>query len=472
VINGRRILIVAGHLAASLATRFAVRFAVGVGERVASDAAKDACLVVAALVCVATCTRARAQNAPRAIDVRRIEAAGLRVLEGTHVRMVTDLPSAPAVDELPAVFDAAMPLWAERFDVPAAKWRDAKWVGFLVQDRAKFAALGLMPAERLEFLSGYANGWEFWLVEQPSDYYRRHLWLHEGTHAFMQVMLGGAGAPWYMEGMAELLGTHTWRHGKLALSAMPAQREDMPMWGRVKLVRDAVRAGHAWPLERVLAVDNRRSMPTDEYAWTWALAALLDGHPRFQERFRALSADVRDPRFTEKFRKLFAEDWVDLLAEWDAMAGAVDYGYDVATMAMVHAENAPVESASRRSTILVNRGWQSAGWILRAGQSYRVSAGGRYTLVRNGEKWPCEPGGVTIDYYDGRPVGKLIGALRAVDGAPMEGASFLRPVAIGLGATVTATRDSELYLRVSDDPIWISKSSGKIDVRIETTTTP
>lgn len=438
---------------------------------VASDRTRNVIRRLALAIAV-VCTwsaidAARGQAPPRVIDLRRVEAAGLRVLEGTHVRLVTDLPSAPAVDELPAVFDAAMPLWAERFDVPAAKWRDAKWVGFLVQDRAKFTALGLMPAERPEFLSGYANGWEFWLVEQPSDYYRRHLWLHEGTHAFMQVMLGGAGAPWYMEGMAELLGTHSWRDGKLALGVMPGRRDDVPMWGRVKLVRDAVRAGQPWPLERVLAVDNSRSMPTDEYAWVWALAALLDAHPQFQERFRALSADVRDPRFTEKFRELFADDWSDLLVEWDAMAGALDYGYDVATMVMVHAESAPVESASRRSTIVANRGWQSAGWVLRAGQSYRVSASGRYMLVRDGETWPCEPGGVTIDYYDGRPVGMLIGALRAVDGGPMEGASFLRPVEIGLSAEVTAERDAVLYVRVSDEPRRVAKNEGKLEVRIE-----
>jgi hypothetical protein len=137
--------------------------------------------------------RAVAQSPPpRQLDLRQLEAAGLRVLEGRHVRIVTDLASSPAIDELPAVFDAAVPQWAAYFDVPMARLNDAHWQGFLVKDRSVFASLGLMPAERPEFISGYANGSEFWLVEQPSDYYRRHLVLHEGTHAFMISKLGGA----------------------------------------------------------------------------------------------------------------------------------------------------------------------------------------------------------------------------------------------------------------------------------------
>ena len=51
-------------------------------------------------------------------------------------------------------------------------------------------------------------GREFWLFDQPTDYYVRHLLLHEGTHVFMVSFLGGCGPGWYMEGTAELLGTH------------------------------------------------------------------------------------------------------------------------------------------------------------------------------------------------------------------------------------------------------------------------
>ena len=407
--------------------------------------------------------RTQAAEPPREIDVRRVEAAGMRVLEGRYVRIVTDLPSSPGVDELPAVFDAAVPEWAAYFDVSLARIRDARWLGFVIQDRAKFAALNLMPAERPDFLSGFARDWEFWLAEQPSDYYRRHLMLHEGTHAFMQTQLGGAGPGWYMEGIAELLGTHEWRDGKLRLGVMPPHRDDVPMWGRIKLIRDASSADQAWSIQRVLAVDNSRVLPTDEYAWTWALAALLDGHPQFQERFRMLRGRVTDPRFTDEFRRQYAEDARDLAAEWQAFVAELDYGYDLPTMALVHAEAAPVESASRRSTIEANRGWQSAGWILRGGVTYRVNASGRYQIVRDGETWPCEPGGVTIEYHDGMPVGALVGVLRPTSGA----ATFAHPMLIGLEATITPASNAELYLRVNDSPARLRGNAGKVAVRVE-----
>lgn len=422
--------------------------------------------LTACIVCMFGAASVRAANAPRDIDARRIAAAGLRILEGRHVRLVTDLAASPGIDELPVVFDAGVAQWSAYFRVPDAQVADARWVGFLVGDREKFAALGLLPAERPDFLSGYANGWEFWLAEQPSDYYRRHLMLHEGTHAFMQTQLGGAGAPWYMEGMAELLGTHEWQDGRLTLGVMPASRDDVPMWGRIKLIRDAATDGRAWPLERVLALDNSRTMATEEYAWAWALAALLDGNPRFQERFRAMQRDVADRRFTEKFRRLFADDWHDLLDEWQSLVSELDYGYEIPRMALVHAESAPVEAASRRSKIDASRGWQSAGWILYAGTTYRVTASGRFQLVRDGETWPCEPGGVTIEYHNGRPTGALLGALRSIDDAAASEDTFARPVVIGRAATITPKHDAELYVRVNDSAAMVGRNTGSVDLQI------
>ena len=86
-----------------------------------------------------------------------------------------------------------------------------------------------------------------------------------------------------------------------------------------------------------------------------------------------------------------------------------------------------ISSGARRSTgkprsvtIAADRGWQSSGVWLEAGKSYHVTASGRYQIAaeksNDGEKaWPCEPGGVTIEYHDGRPLGMLLGAM--VEGA-------------------------------------------------------
>jgi len=401
------------------------------------------------------------------VDVRRAAAAGVRVLDGKYVRVATDLPSAPAVDELPQVFDAAVPQWGEYFRVPTAELDGQRWLACVVQDRARFAALGLMPQDNPDFVNGYARGHELWLADQPSDYYRRHLLLHEGTHAFMQSLLGGAGAPWYMEGTAELLGTHRWQDGRLKLGAFPQDKNDVPMWGRIKLVRDAAAEGKTWSLDRVLEVDNRQELATESYAWTWALSALLDGHPMYQTRFRELQRDVTDPRFNEQFRERFAEDWDDLAVEWQAYASTLDYGYDVPRMAIERRAATAVAGASRSVTVEADRGWQSTGWLLKAGRTYRVTASGRFQIARgdDGKAWPCEPGGVTIEYHQGHPLGALLGAL--VPASQESDPSFARPALLGLDAVLTPTADAVLYVRVNDSPAKLGDNAGSVALRIE-----
>ncbi len=417
-----------------------------------------------AFCCCAGRVNAAQAASPREVDVKRLAAAGMRVLEGRYIRLVTDLPATPAVDELPAVFDAAVPRWADYFDLTVKKVR-GHWLAFLIQDRQRFAALGLLPDDGPDFLSGYARDFELWLVEQPSDYYRRHLFLHEGTHAFMQTQLGGCGVGWYMEGMAELLGTHSWENGRLQLGVFPAKKEAVPMWGRIKLIRDAVAAGKAWPLEAVLAVDNRRPLTTEHYAWTWALAAMMDGHPQFQTRFRALKQHVADPAFADRFRESFAKDWSDLLVEWEAYIAELEYGYDLSRMAMVHRRAADVAAGGQSVAVNADRGWQSTGWLLKAGQSYRLAASGRYQIASDGGPWTCEPGGVTLEYHDGRPLGVLLGALRV---APKNGAStFAQPTIVGLGATIKPEEDAVLYLRVNDTPARLNDNAGEVTVKVE-----
>ncbi|RIK78755.1 MAG: hypothetical protein DCC67_11275 [Planctomycetota bacterium] len=420
------------------------------------------CTVLLLLGAAARAVRAAEYPPPREVDVRRAAAAGLRLLEGRRLRLFTDLPSSPAVDELPAVFDAAVPQWAAYFGVPDAAPR--RFLGFLVGDRQRLASLELLPADNPGFINGYAKGYELWLADQPSDYYRRHLLLHEGTHAFMQTQLGGCGDPWYMEGMAELLGTHTWRDGRLQLGVFPANRDDFPMWGRVKLIREALAAKHAWRLERVLAVDNSRALSTDQYAWTWALAALLDGRPQYRQRFRQLKQYAADPAFSDRFRQLFADDWDDLALDWQAYIAELDYGADLRRTAIMHRQPAPLGPSRESASIAADRGWQATPWLLQAGKSYRLAASGRYAIAHDGEPWPCEPGGVTIQYHNGRPLGVLLGALRAIDG---RSAAFATPTTIGLGATITPQQDSVLYVRVNDSAAKLGDNSGELTVTIE-----
>ena len=401
-----------------------------------------------------------AQAQLRRVDERRAAQVGIRRIDGRHIRLYTDLPAHDAIDGLGNVFDAAVPIWTDYFGVPAERTKRWYVQGFLIQDRAKFSALGLLPEANPKFINGYCQGGEVWINQQASDYYRRHLLLHEGTHAFMYEFLGAEEAPnWYMEGMAELLGTHRWNQGTLALRHFPQNREQAPLWGRIKLVREA----QPLSLREVLAFPQRRTLSKDQYAWCWALCKYLDSHPQYGAKFRESASLASQQDFTDQFQQRFQKEWPRLESEWQALLAEIDYGYDTQRMRVQHAqESRPYKEPAE---IAAEGGWQSTGWLLKAGQQYEISAAGRFQIARDQEPWPCEPQGVTIEYFNGQPLGKLLGVLWPTEADAK--VDFSAPLPIGRRYRLRAETDAILYLRVNDSPAKLSDNRGAVLVSIQ-----
>ena len=142
-------------------------------------------------------------------------------------------------------------------------------------------------------------------------------------------------------------------------------------------------------------------------------------------------------------------------------------------MTVLHKKASPVETYAE-ITIAADRGWRSTGWRLQAGKTYTVTAAGRYVIARDeivgddipgdSEPWPCEPGGVTLEYHDGLPLGMLLGLLRPID--DHKPADFSKPLAVGLQASVTTKVDAILYLRVNDWPARLSDNEGTLRASI------
>ncbi len=135
---------------------------------------------------------------------------------------------------------------------------------------------------------------------------------------------------------------------------------------------------------------------------------------------------------------------------------------------------ASLVEADAEITIAADRGWQSTGWRLQSGKTYSITAAGRYVIARDeiagddilgdSEPWPCEPGGVTLEYHDGLPLGMLLGLLRPVD--DNRTADFSEPFAVGLQASVSPEVDTILYLRVNDWPARLSDNEGTLRASI------
>lgn len=446
---------------------------------------------------------------------RKLDQLGIRRIDGRHLTLYTDLPADEAIDSLPALFDQAVGPWCEYFDVKPRRVESWRVRGCLMKDREKFREAGLTPKSNPDFRNGYSTAYRLWVMDQPTAYYRRHLLLHEGTHAFMYETLGGCGPGWHMEGMAETLATHRLAEGHLQLGVMPRRREEVPMLGRIKLVQDAVKANGVKPISAVLQIDNSRPLENDAYAWSWALVKFLDTHPRYRGRFRSLREQAPERDFTERFRRLFADDWLDLTDEWRLFAGTLTHGHDIERTAVAFGAGTPLDRRAVTLRLRSDRSWQSSGVRLAAGKTYRIEAKGRFQIARTTKVWWCEPGGVTIRYYAGAPLGVLQAAVRPVwrersgiggqtsevggrrpevggqeSGVGGQGAQdsagaevpgqgraeggaeragedwILRPVTIGLGATITPEYDGTLYLRVNDSPAELGDNVGEMVVTI------
>jgi hypothetical protein len=381
--------------------------------------------------------------------------------------LYTDVPAIPEVDELPAVFDAAVPLWCEYFEVDPMDATDWHMTGFVIRERARFQGAGMLPDDLPPFSNGFQRGRHLWLYDQPTAYYRRHLLLHEGTHAFMDLIVGGLGPPWYAEGMAELLGTHQWQEGKLTLAHMPGQKTETPGWGRIKIVKDQLADGNGMMPDDIMRYGPQAHLRNEPYGWCWALTAFFDSHPRTQDAFRELRKKIRTADLTQWFRQQVEDDWGDLSEDWQVFVMNIEYGYDIARSAIVRKSAQAVPPSGATATIAADRGWQSTGIRLAAGSTYRLDATGRYQIAETSKIWWCEPGGVTIHYYQGRPLGVLLGAVRD-HSQPLKGLSpLVKPQTIGLGTTIRPRHDGTLYLKINESAAELSDNQGQITLRVQ-----
>jgi hypothetical protein len=119
----------------------------------------------------------------------------------------------------------------------------------------------------------------------------------------------------------------------------------------------------------------------------------------------------------------------------------------------------------RAVSVAADRGWQNSGLQLEAGQTYRLTASGRYQVAKDA-KWQCEPGGISIRFYQGRPLGILLAAVRPDDPPPDATSALLRPTVIGLGATLSPSESGTLFLKINHSPGELKDNAGELKVEV------
>ncbi|WP_148080450.1 hypothetical protein [Roseimaritima ulvae] len=396
--------------------------------------------------------------------------APLRTLNGRYAEIVTDLPSTPATDALPAAIDAAVPQWIRFWRRPAACVDGWKMTVYLMGDKSDFERRGLIPATLPDFPHGFQMGDQAWAVAQRSDYFTRHLVLHETFHGFAAHVFGGVGPNWFAEGTAEMMATHKGSGAAIRVPSIPADRQSVPFWGRFKLISQRRDEQRMPTLETVLRRRDLFYRNVEPYAWSWSAVVMMTMYPEYLQALIEASqrAPDRSYSFTREFQEKLAVPGPAMQARWQLLLSEFDYGYDTRRNRVDWPADPPEwDRQPGRVRIAAQRGWQLAGVWVTAGTKLRLTASGRYSLGETPRRWVCEPQGVTVRYHRGRPLGMVLAALVPRDVSGSETLPGVQIEAIGRQATITAKRDSWLLLRIGDDPAALADNSGVTTVNFQ-----
>ena len=144
----------------------------------------------------------------------------------------------------------------------------------------------------------------------------------------------------------------------------------------------------------------------------------------------------------------------------------LDYGYDIPREAIIYEATGTDSGETTAVDIRADRGWQSTGLVVSAGTTYSLQAAGRYQVAREPKIWWCEPGGVTLRYHGGYPLGMLLAGV-SDQTQPLPGITPLaHPEPIGLGRELQFATSGTLFLRVNDSPAELADNAGQLRVKI------
>ncbi|MDR2171871.1 MAG: hypothetical protein LBP59_17135 [Planctomycetaceae bacterium] len=312
-----------------------------------------------------------------------LDEPDIRQLKGKHIILYTDVKSCAAVDNLPQIFDQMVSELCVYFGLDLGRYDKFFVRGFLIDDMVKFSKYDVLGGMK-ELRYGYSLRNQIWVRYQSTEYYQRHLFLHEGVHAFMFYAFGKSTPFWYCEGMAEMLATHKIDDGKLRLGCFPSNVSATAGLGRIETIQRLVKNFDA-------AIDNKIDGKVDLniggnkvgvkvgnkiindvkdmgvidvgdlgylfslgvdgtgervelYAMCWGFVMFCDNHPRYRAAFRRLAFRLTDSNtdFARRFIMLIScERKIDVEAarlslevDWNDFRRNICYGYDFSRAAI------------------------------------------------------------------------------------------------------------------------------------------
>ena len=398
---------------------------------------------------------------------------GLYELVTPRLTLVSDIPFDDELKSWPSLIEQSLEQWQLYFGVDAKRMAGWHVTAMLIGDRDRLSKLGMLDGVP-GFDEGYQFGNKIYLREQPTVYYRRHLFLHEATHWIMWQLYGGGGSPWFMEGMAEMNGTHALQNGVLKLGVIPSSREKVSGWGRLRLIDETLNRGVAPSMSEILAFGNEREDHEIRYSWSWAATLFFTNHPKYGPILKKLYNNKLDysDSLSLAFKKQLAADWKDVQIDWNGFISDLDFGYDLersrVVRQMIPASKKNGNGDPESFQIATDRGWQSTGVMVGAGKPVRVACSGAYVLRKSTDRdqqdWVVGPNGITYRFYRGNPLGCVIASVVSV--GDMEQTRRWETIRVGGDAIVRSEKPGELFFKVNEPSSGLWDNSGNVSVEI------
>ena len=408
------------------------------------------------------------------LDRAKLESCGLSVLESKHLILVTDAPLAE-VQDLPVLADALFVELQRQLGSlkPDLNGRDFQLTGFVIGAKERFEEAEVLPPESVIIRHGRHIGYQFWMNNQSSPYYRRHLLLHEFIHCFMMCEHGMADIPplWYTEGISECFATHELSEDikSSRFGILPATLNGFEGWGRITEIQNNMTELTDTPTQwqSLMSLESVRQ-PKDinfasdlQYAQAWALVWLIRNHPELKPHFSPMSKARTRGEFRDVEKSVPAEVWQRLAVLWPPFLASLTEGFEVEHSFPPLNVAASKPPASGKLELQSGKEWQATGVLIKRGATVQLNCTGRYSVHNKPRPWISEPPGITIDYVHARPIGEITAILVAPDGSVCSGR-----IPVGREGSINAEVDSELWLQVNDSAASRSDNSGTASIEI------
>ncbi len=344
------------------------------------------------------------------VDSEKAAQYGIQSFKGNHFTLYTDLPKTVECSDIPQILDAALPEICHYFRLELSDLEKVNIDAFIIRNRKSFEALNVLR-DAPDFDNGYSLKNRIFIIDQNNFYYNRFLLVHELIHSIMYEAFGELAPRWFSEGIAEYLGLYRWQDHTLQLHSLPSAELVTPGFERLTLLRGILRTKEPPTIAQIMNIvpEDYRSVKT--YAWSWAFVLFLSNHPEYKTAFRKMPWFMMNNHPNHDFYKLYADRWKELQSDWYDFIHYFEVDYQFDQMVIDHKKGMKLVGIKNDRDIVATRGWQNTGFHLEQGKQYRIRAIGLCNLYDPRQMLPCPPDGITLRYFDGRPLGQLLGMI-------------------------------------------------------------